>query len=424
MESPPRRRGRPRKASGSGSGSAGYRPKPDSEIYALSERPLFAGIKEEWEAGRFSDVRIRCEGGDEIRAHKIVLATISHMFRRALLADPTVDEDSVIIIPDVGAEVLAQFLENVYVSSYEDVRINAELDYLGFADQMIDFTLPDPLEMKAEPTVFAEPFPSQNYITNPAPAVVESYISDDDDDDVFRPPKRRRRTLVDRSRPRTAEDEATVREREKAILEERDADPDGPAKRVPKPSKSNIWNFFRASSTKGLATCHECAKKIKNTSGATTTLRRHLEKMHPSLYEELVAMDKTAKNIEDLDTAEGNENESRALDDEQLKEDNEGVDDSDIKPGSGRGKRSAVWKHFTLDKAGLEENQVLCKLCERPFTASQCATTNLVRHLEAKHPEAYEEFRSAVEERRKQVQERDEELTKNAVISVETVDGR
>ena len=33
-----------------------YEPRNDSETYAVGERPLFAGIRDEWEDGKFSDV--------------------------------------------------------------------------------------------------------------------------------------------------------------------------------------------------------------------------------------------------------------------------------------------------------------------------------------------------------------------------------
>jgi DNA-directed RNA polymerase subunit RPC12/RpoP len=418
-------------------------------MYPLSERPLFVGIRDEWTLNKFADVKVYCKNNEMVRSHRIILATLSHAIRKALMQDQTREEDSVIIIPDVCADVLGDFLENIYMGSYDDVRISTDLDYLGFADQMVMFTLPDPDEkMKMEPTDYQEMIPSQNYINS-----ITHYTTRDDSPDCSEPEvvvkkkprlkKRAAATLVDRSIQKV-DDEATIAAREEAILHDREADPDQPVKRVPKPSKSNIWHFFRISSTKGLATCRECGRNFKNTSGATTTLRRHLQNVHDELFEELMIMDQDAaerarkekecapvvaadkvasrapKNKE-KDDCDDDEDDEDAAEEDPDKENEKGEKEK----GTGsRPKRSAVWKYFSLDKDGLEENKALCNLCEKPFVCSLSATTNLVRHLEAKHPDEYEEFRSGVDERKKKLQEKEEELNKGAIISLETVDAK
>ena len=312
---PRRGRGRPRKFSTSAVIAAEseaaarrkYEAKNDSETYAVGERPLFAGIREEWDVGRFSDVQIYCKDGEIVRSHRIILATLSHMLRKALVLDPTFEEDSVVIMPDVTADVLFDFLENIYLGSFDDVMINAELDYLKFADTMVQFSLPDPGSVfKIEPTDYKDDVISQNYIESSFmaaessgdaiaahPSVNDHYLDDEDPDFVEGPvpkPARRKRgrppgprkTLVDRAVQRLT-DKNVISEREDEILREREANPVQPQKRRVKPVSSKVWKFFEASATKGLATCVECGKKFKNTSGATTTLRRHLQVSYLSI---------------------------------------------------------------------------------------------------------------------------------------------
>ena len=309
-----RGRGRPRKFSPSAgeieaaSARRKYEAKNDSETYAVGERPLFAGIREEWDVGRFSDVQIYCKDGEIVRSHRIILATLSHMLRKALVLDPTFEQDSVVIMPDVTADVLFDFLENIYLGSFEDVMINAELDYLKFADTMVQFSLPDPGSVfKIEPTDYTDDVISQNYIASSfmaaessggavasRPSVNDHYPHDDEDPDfvegaVPKPARRKRgrppgprKTLVDRAVQRLT-DKSVISEREDEILREREANPVQPQKRRVKPVSSKVWRFFEASATKGLATCVECGKKFKNTSGATTTLRRHLQVSYLSI---------------------------------------------------------------------------------------------------------------------------------------------
>ena len=452
-----RGRGRPRKSSSSLQAAVAeeseprrrYEPRNDSETYAVGERPLFAGIRDEWEDGKFSDVQIYCKDGMIVKSHRIILATLSHMLRKALILDPTFEEDSAIIMPDVTAEVLADFLENIYMGSFEDVMINAELDYLRFADTMVQFSLPDPGSMfKMEPTEYKDDIISQNYIAESAPSAeppMSNEFQDDDPDFVVAPRQARRKrgrppgprkTLVDRSVQRLT-DKNVITEREEEILREREANPVEPHKRRVKPVSSNVWKFFETSAAKGLATCVECGKKFKNTSGATTTLRRHLQNVHEELFERMKRMDIEAaeKPKEDMeqeqeeDITTKREADARSESMTKKREAGESEDDEygndgskENEKSSGRGKRSGVWKFFSLDSEDLEENKALCNLCQKVFLCSISATTNLVRHLEAKHPDAYTEFREGIEEQKRKVQEREEEFRKDAVISVETVD--
>ena len=436
-----------------------YEPRNDSETYAVGERPLFAGIRDEWEDGKFSDVHIYCKDGMIVKSHRIILATLSHMLRKALVLDPTVEEDSVVIMPDVTSGVLADFLENIYMGSFEDVMINAELDYLRFADTMVQFSLPDPGSMfKMEPTDYKDDLLSQNYIASSfvpaelAPSAEPSMSNDfqDDDPDFVVAPRQARRkrgrppgprkTLVDRSVQRLT-DKNVINEREEEILREREANPVEPHKRRVKPVSSNVWKFFETSATKGLATCVECGKKFKNTSGATTTLRRHLQNVHEELFERMRRMDIEAADKPKEEMEQDQEQEEDVImkregdatassvaatkkrgarESEDDGNGNEGTYENE--KSSGRGKRSGVWKFFSLDSEDLEENKALCNLCQKVFLCSISATTNLVRHLEAKHPDAYTEFREGIEEQKRKVQEREDEFRKDAVISVETVD--
>lgn len=53
------------------------------------ERPLFQGLREEWESQKFTDVTIFCKNKEVLKSHRIVLACLSSMIRKALYFDPT-----------------------------------------------------------------------------------------------------------------------------------------------------------------------------------------------------------------------------------------------------------------------------------------------------------------------------------------------
>ncbi len=77
-----------------------------------------------------TDARIVCADGRSARAHRLVLAAISDLFRKCLL---DVTDDVVIVIPDVSVDVIKSFLAGAYTGRGE-AQVSDELHFLGFLD--------------------------------------------------------------------------------------------------------------------------------------------------------------------------------------------------------------------------------------------------------------------------------------------------
>ena len=390
------------------------------------ERPIFSGLREEWDNKEFADVQILCKDRELILSHRMVLATMSNMIRRALVSNPIKDEDTVIMIPDVEAEDLSSFLSRGYQGGYDEVQIPSFLDYLGFTDQLISFQMPFAIKSEeAEIDFEAVELPGyQTEDQDPDPDPDQVYqsigIDEEDDDDLHTTTR-----VIDESGTLGQEEdeedydgsslpppppppeskqvkllmEKTVAEREEQILLERKANPVDQSQRKPKPAVSQVWAFFKRSRDKAKAICKECGKKFKNANGATTTLSRHLKSTHPELHDELLEM---------------NAEEEHKL--SVIEEANE--EEENIEPKPTVLKRSPVWKYFDHN---TKTNKATCSECEKEFTCGM-ATTNLLRHMETKHPKIYEKIKKEMEDRKQKQREEDEERSKNAVISVEMVD--
>ena len=97
------------------------------------EYGLLKAIAEFWKEQRFTDIDIHC-GRDSkvIKAHSLVLGSISPLIKQAIEAIPNIDiEDAVILIPDLNSELLLAFLDRIYNGSEDEVVIPSELQFLN-----------------------------------------------------------------------------------------------------------------------------------------------------------------------------------------------------------------------------------------------------------------------------------------------------
>lgn len=70
----------------------------------------------------------------------------------------------------------------------------------------------------------------------------------------------------------------------------------------PNRKKSKIWNYFKRCDNDKQAVCKICNKNLK-TSGNTSNLRGHLDKLHPNIYQEVVEEEPVQKKNKTCDSA-------------------------------------------------------------------------------------------------------------------------
>ncbi|XP_058126335.1 uncharacterized protein LOC131294235 [Anopheles ziemanni] len=134
------------------------------------------------------------------------------------------------------------------------------------------------------------------------------------------------------------------------VQETSNAPIDGPSKTSP------IWSHFSRSGNGVTAKCHHCQRDIVYSRGSTSNLKRHLVKIHPSIFVDC----KQVTSIRD-ETNESVQATVRKI---------------PLRP-------SSIWEHYTRTE---KKNVANCKHCRRNIKYS--GTSNLKRHLQIKHLKA------------------------------------
>uniref|UniRef100_A0A8C8EY05 BED-type domain-containing protein n=1 Tax=Oncorhynchus tshawytscha TaxID=74940 RepID=A0A8C8EY05_ONCTS len=172
--------------------------------------------------------------------------------------------------------------------------------------------------------------------------------------------------------------------------------------------RSVVWSFFRAVDEKKV-TCLLCLETVLH-CGHTTNMLRHLRSKHLNEYSSAAASkdrrsvaaddnsqpmmmnsedycDEQAASVSDADIASAINGILKAAEDHAVVRDTGAVIVSQVSAGatpSGR-KWSSVWTHY--ERLG-EQNRALCLICNEKIQ-HQSSTSNLLRHLSKRHPEAF-----------------------------------
>ena len=65
-----------------------------------------------WDSEKFMDVQLICAGNQSVKAHRLVLAALSPVFRQIFMEiGPLMEEDCVIVLTEVEANVIQSFLQ-------------------------------------------------------------------------------------------------------------------------------------------------------------------------------------------------------------------------------------------------------------------------------------------------------------------------
>uniref|UniRef100_A0A8C7UY00 SIN3-HDAC complex associated factor, like n=1 Tax=Oncorhynchus mykiss TaxID=8022 RepID=A0A8C7UY00_ONCMY len=172
--------------------------------------------------------------------------------------------------------------------------------------------------------------------------------------------------------------------------------------------RSVVWSFFRAVDEKKV-TCLLCLETVLH-CGHTTNMLRHLRSKHLNEYSSAAASkdrrsvaaddnsqpmminsedycDEQAASVSDADIASAINGILKAAEDHAVVRDSGagivGQGSAGATP-SGR-KWSSVWTHYERLE---EQNRALCLICNEKIQ-HQSSTSNLLRHLSKRHPDAF-----------------------------------
>lgn len=133
--------------------------------------------------------------------------------------------------------------------------------------------------------------------------------------------------------------------------------------------RSVVWMCFEKSGDNA-AVCTLCGKSIRQVCGSTSNLIKHLLNKHPTEHESIVSDRSLTISCESFPV----EKESSVSRCSRVK----------------RRSRSILWEYFMKNSA--DESQVICSFCGRMLKQPVGSTSNLIKHLYAKHREEYQKL--------------------------------
>ncbi len=334
---------------------------------AWGQHGLRLGLQDAANYDALTDVIISCKGGVKIRSHRLVLASLSPMVRLALETDGMKEEDSVLVAPSVDAYELTNFLGG---------------SLRGGADEA---PIPESLEALC---VSYQPASHHNRATGDDYQLV--YDAEDQDYMSYEP------NVNDTKEWLGGEDPLEMDYRT------------GKMRRRGRKKGSEVWQYFRKQGNGETVECLHCKKIFKNSGGGTSTMFRHLRKVHnygnvsQNTIELEVSDDddvwqpvtpKTQPPSVHISTVKpeplevSSEVISSLPPELAEKIDPEAVEAAASPTGTPRKSfRSNIWKFF--EKI---DNMSSCMDCGKEFKA-ESGTSTMGRHLKTKHPELYTNF--------------------------------
>jgi hypothetical protein len=90
-----------------------------------------------WQTQQFMDVELVCSGRVPVKAHKLVLAAVSPVFRMVFCDDFSPEVDCTIMLPETDPNALRHFLQSLYLGDTSVAVIDDGLEYLKFSGEPI-----------------------------------------------------------------------------------------------------------------------------------------------------------------------------------------------------------------------------------------------------------------------------------------------
>lgn len=395
-----------------------------------SHNPVNSALAEEWNSSRFSDVKLVCQDGEQVGSHRVVLAVLSPMIREAMIQTPDVNEETVILVPEISSEVLAAFLERAYSGGGEYFILENDLLCMGFTQ------MPEGLDVREIKT---SKKPEQEIWENEEvdnEADLDLLLLKEDEDEEG-----------DENEDEDEDDLWHLRTKRK-VPQNRKL-PGKQPREYKAGKRAIVWKYYKVIDSEN-SECLNCAMKIRTETGSISGLTRHLKHAHPDLFQKLneekrnhepVVQSETDPStlkemvLEYFNKVEQSEmcscklcktnvsskvqillkhlelhhqNEYKKCKGFQIAEMTvKGEEETETEV------RKPVWKYF--DETDDADSNV-CKLCGRAIIALNKNTSTMTKHLQIHHKDEYNEMMNTTQphlaRKRRKVSNEDKSVSK------------
>lgn len=372
-----------------------------------ASRGLVEGLTQAWQDHRWTDVTLVGGDGVEIRAHRIVLACVSPMLAQAFESDlaTLVNDDSLILCPDVSSSQLEALLEPMYLGGHHPVILDDTIGaVLGIEPPFFTLKSPqpttmwthanqedhEPMESPILPETPEDPVSlrlSARYRFAGSTAVCRAcektyqYRGTKSDGILSRHIKRHHPEIYDEPEEGNHRSESE-RENNDDVIEKTESDAE--------------FDFVRScfDITGSKASCKLCSRRPISIAGGLKALRQHVTSKHPHLLTEsgpiqfLVLSDQSIQCQgcwKKLDVLEDRDQVLRVHQKECAPRSQEPGKENVSDPSL------ILLRSYFLPSTG-SESSLTCNVCLKEFEVTEKNYQKLERHLCCAHTDLYEEY--------------------------------
>ena len=361
-----------------------------------------------WETEKYMDVQLFCEN-KTIKAHRVVLAALSPVFRNVFMdIGPLTEDDCTIILPEVDAVVLETFLHSVYGGHQAPVLIDPSLNHLRL-NEIVKTTIKGDLSKDSLRT----------FIKNePGNANDKDTLLDDGDEEVRKFKLWQYFNIEDKDSVSCMLCQESIRKPEGfGLVISRHFDkfhrhqmetellplpPNLQPKQEPidfdsfdtfddddlsgdaKAARSKVWKYFDKVE-KDFSKCKTCFCIIKTQKGNTSGMSRHLSRVHPDLFDEYEQEKGKLTDIFDDSDDDFSPFKPLGASSKSKKKSAKPV----VKKRGNQKRTAKVWEYFEQATDGVEAK---CKFCLVMIKTESGNTSGLISHLRSSHAEQYDEL--------------------------------
>ena len=384
-------------------------PHLETQLFSSNVNNVTPELMTLWETEKYMDVQLFCEN-KTIKAHRVVLAALSPVFRSVFMdIGPLTEDDCTIILPEVDAVVLETFLHSVYGGHQAPVLIDPSLNHLRL-NEIVKTTI------KGD---FSKDF-LRTFIKNePGNGSEKDTLLDDGDEEVRKFKLWQYFNIEDKDSVSCMLCQESIRKPEGfGLVISRHYDkfhrhqmetellplpPNLQPKQEPmdsfdtfdtfddddlsgdaKAARSKVWKYFDKVE-KDFSKCKTCFCIIKTQKGNTSGMSRHLSRVHPDLFEEYEQEKGKLTDIFDDSDDDFSPFKPLGASSKSKKKSAKPL----VKKRANQKRTAKVWEYFEQAIDGVEAK---CKFCLVMIKTESGNTSGLISHLRSSHAEQYDEL--------------------------------
>jgi len=226
----------------------------------------------------FTDVVFHCKDGD-VRAHKIVLASVSEYLKYVFLSSD--QEEEHIVIEDFTSELISDFLNDLYTGK----------NFVKYEDIVSSFLIFKPLGIKDynwKKKANNSKEDSSNFYTsdteeNYSGVKIEAF---EDSDPEIEQSSDRSKELISRSKLNENTSDALYQYNSYDRMKNTPSVFKSPKVKGTKKKRSQVWQHFtKDEGDCSTCSCHHCGRHIASHGGSTSAMMKHLVINHPEVLD-------------------------------------------------------------------------------------------------------------------------------------------